>query len=181
MNEHMKPFIIPEISVTGKAIFPMQIEGISAENFAECVKNRAIVAYAMPLTHTFKAAWIFRIILDNGASLDFSSACTMVDGWQEVGSLNVQYINHNPQAGRDATALLMQVELPQFRACSVEKLIYETEAFRSECGMEIKCDHKTTIVVMTGNPPGSVSVEAPFSTDKFEPEFYFEECSREAF
>ena len=177
----MKPYITPEISPTGKKILRAQLEGTSSDQLAKNLADCSIVGYAMPKGHSFEAAWIFRLILDNGTSLEFSSTCTMVHGWQEAGSLNVQYIIHNPDAEWDLAPILVAVELPKLRVRSVEKLIYETEIFRSECGMEIRCDHKTTIVVMTGNPPGSVSVEAPFSTDKFEPEFYFEECSREAF
>ncbi|WP_353393388.1 hypothetical protein [Hydrogenophaga sp. 5NK40-0174] len=172
----MKPFIIPDISTTGQKVFRLQCENIEPEKMPKYVQDLSVVAYSMPVGHSFQAAWIFRLIFSNGSSLEFSSACTMVDGWQEVGSLNIQLIN---QSKSDIDSVLVRVEVPPFRVTTLVKLVYEDNSFRSECGIAVGGENEEEIVVATGVSPGSVSIAAPFSTSPFEPEFPVSECSRE--
>lgn len=172
----MKPFITPDISANGQKVLRLQCESIEPENIPKYAQDLSVVAYSMPTGHSFQAAWIFRLIFSNGSSLEFSSACTMVVGWQEVGSLNIQLIN---QAKPDIDAVLVRFEVPPFRVTSLVKLVYEDNNFRSECGIAIGGENGDEIVVATGVSPGSVSIAAPFSTSAFDPEFSVSECSRE--
>jgi hypothetical protein len=155
----MKPFITPEISATEQKVLRFQCENITSENIPNYLQDLSVVAYAMPAGHSFQAAWIFRLIFSDDSSLEFSSACTMVVGWQEVGSLNVQLIN---PVKMDADTVLVRVEVPPIRVMSLIKLLYENKNFRSECGIVIVGENEEEIVVATGISPGSVSIAAPF-------------------
>ena len=103
----------------------------------------------------------------------------MVVGWQEVGSLNIQLIDQTSSEKHDNDAVLVRVEVPQFRVTSLAKLVYEDNGFRSECRVAICGGNEEEIVITTGISPGSVSIAAPFSTSPFEPEFSVSECKRE--
>ncbi len=175
----MKPFITLDISATGQKVLRLQCENIETENISKYVQDLSVVAYSMPTGHSFQAAWIFRLIFSNGASLEFSSACTMVVGWQEAGSLNIQLIDQEANEKLAIDAVLVRVEIPPFRVTSLVKLVYEDKNFRSECGIAIGGGNEEEIVVATGISPGSVSISVPFSTSPFEPEFSVSECSRE--
>lgn len=175
----MKPFITPDISATGQKVLRLQCENIEPENISKYAQDLSVVAYSMPTGHSFQAAWIFRLIFSNGASLEFSSACTMVVGWQEAGSLNIQLVNQVTHEKSVIDAVLVRVEMPPFRVTSLAKLVYEDKDFRSECGIAIGGENEEEIVVATGISPGSVSIAAPFSTSPFEPEFSVSECNRE--
>lgn len=172
----MKPFIIPDILPDGKKVLHFQCENANAENVKNILQGLSIVAYSMPVGHSLQAAWNFRLILSNGYSLEFSSACTVVVGWQEVGSLNIQLIN---EANPGIDSVFVRVEVPPFRIKSLVKLVYEDQNFRSECGIAIEGDNEEEIVIAAGNSPGSVSIAAPFSVSPFEPEFSVSECIRE--
>ena len=174
----MKPFIIPDISANGQKVLRLQCENIEPENIQKYAQDLSVVAYSMPTGHSFQAAWIFRLIFSNGASLEFSSACTMVVGWQEAGSLNIQLISQAISEKPDIDAVLERVEVPPFRVTSLVKLVFEDNNFRSECGIAIGGENEE-IVITTGISPGSVSIAAPFSTSSFEPEFSVSECNRE--
>jgi hypothetical protein len=173
----MKPFITPEISAGGQKIFRFQCENIEPEDLSKYLVNSTVVGYSMPVEHSLRTAWIFRLILESGASLEFSSACTAVDGWKEVGSLNIELIDRTEEKP-DVDAVLVRVNVPPFHVTSLAKLIYEEKEFCSECGIAVGGEDGE-IVVATGTSPGSVSIAAPFSAIPIEPEFLLAECRRE--
>ena len=172
----MKPFITPEISASGQKVLRFQCKNIEAKNISSDMQNLSIVAYSMPIDHSFQAAWIFRLILSNGTSLEFSSACTAVMDWQEVGSLNIQLVNQAANKKSVTDAVLLRIEVTPFRIISLKKLTYEDKNFRTECGIAIYGQNEEEILITTGISPGSVSIAAPFSTDPFEPEFPVAQC-----
>lgn len=174
----MKPFITPEISVTGQKVLRFQCENIEIKNIAQWFKNLSIVGYSMPVDHSLQAAWIFRLIFDTGVALEFSAACTAVDGWQEVGSLNIRCIDKDDDEMPELDVPMVKKELPPFRVTSVAKLTYQDEHFQSECGIRFSTENEEEILVITGNSPGSVSVTTPFSTSPLKSEFLVAELER---
>ncbi len=177
----MKPFITPEISVTGKKVLAFQCEGI--EPNAAVAPGRAhgqqIVAYAMPSEHSFQAAWLFWLILGSGEMLEFSSACTQIVDWQEVGTLNIRFIGRASDASADSHLHMATVAVPTVRLQALEKLVYEDADVVSECALILRGEGGKEIVVAAGIPPGSVSVSASFNNGAFEPQFEISACRRE--
>jgi hypothetical protein len=173
---HMKPYITPEISDAGHKLLRLQCENIEPKDIRRKTLNLSVVAYSMPPKHSFQAAWIFRLIFNNGNEIEFSSACTMVDSWQEAGSLNIQFMEKTmiEQSGEDS--ILLKVEIKPLLITSLIKLVYEGNEYESECGLIIVGETGQSITITTGVSPGSVSIKAPFSTSHFEPEFSLVNC-----
>lgn len=176
----MKSFITPDISANGQKIFRLQSENIDTKNILRHVQDLNIIAYLMPAEHSFQSAWIFRLIFNNGISLEFSSVCTMVNDWQEIGTLNIRLIDDTNSQESDIDQVLIKTEIPPFKVVSLIKLIYEDKEFCSDCGIVIIDQNEQEIVIATGISPGSVSILAPFSTSTFEPEFPVSECKRKS-
>ena len=105
----------------------------------------------------------------------------MVDGWHEVGSLNIRMIDQANAENSGIAPVLIKFEVPPFQVIAIEKLLFEDNDFCSECGIVICGEDQAKIIVATGILPGSVSIKAPFSTAIFEPEFPAIECKREFF
>lgn len=176
----MKPFITPELTATGKKVLAFQCEGVASDALSNAVKGRNIVAYSMPVGHSFQAAWVFRLILEGDDLFEFSSACTQVVGWHEVGSLSIRFVKGSNKGRADATPDLEAIAIPVFRVLALEKLVYEDADVVSECALVLRGEDGEEIVVAAGIPPGSVSVTAPFTEGLFEPQFTLASCRRDA-
>ena len=175
----MKPFITPDISATGQKVLRLQCEGVAPEDIWKSVQGLSVVGYALPPGQSIQAAWIFQLIFDDGSLIDFSSACTQVAGWQEVGSLNMQLIRKLPKEQLDKGSDLLRTDVLNFRLNSLAKLAYADDDVSSECALVFCGENGEEIIVATGIPPGSVSISAPFLETSFEPEFSVSECKRE--
>jgi hypothetical protein len=173
----MKPFIAPDILPNGKEVLRYQCEDLELGRFLATLRDLRVVAYSMPMGHSFQAAWLFRLIFNTGSALEFSSTNTMVSGWFGVGSLNMRYVQKESRYSADA--VMERVDVPSFAITSLAKLVCESDVIRSECGIVFGGEAGQEIVVTTGIPPGSVSIAAPFSSAPFEPEFTMSQCSRE--
>lgn len=178
---HMKPFITPDISADGRKLLKLQCENIESEKIPKYPQDLSIIAYSMPEGHSLQAAWIFRLIFSNEHSLEFSSACTMVDSFQEAGSLNIKLISRAVSENPEIDAVLVRIDIPHFQIKSMVKLTYEGDNFCSECGIAFGCANGEEIVIATGISPGSVSIAAPFSTSAFETEFSISKFNRNSF
>lgn len=174
----MKPFITPEITQTGKQAFLYQCEGIKREELWHRLSCTHIIAYAMPERHTFEASWEFSLIFDSGMILDFSSACTQAIDWQEVGSLNISATQHPAE---ETTTIIKkkEVKIPKIELITANRLIYEDNDIMVECGIIFHGKHNQEVIISTGIPPGSVTIQAPFSRGhSFKPEFALNKCRR---
>jgi hypothetical protein len=174
----MKPFITPEVSATGKKMLAFQCEGIDASALRTELIGQHIVAYSLPTGHSFQAAWLFRLILSGGGLLEFSSACTQVVDWQEVGSLNIRFVDHSSGVPADFELGMPTVAIPSLHLQALEKLVYEDADIVSECALVLHGEGSEEVVVAAGIPPGSVSVMASFTKGPFEPQFAISTCKR---
>jgi hypothetical protein len=171
----MKPFITDAFK-DGKFVLGFQIEGLPDERLREPFDDACITAYGVPKSHSFQATWLFRLLLDTGWVVDFSSAATEVGNWKEVGSLNLSFKSDH-DGNCDGTPWLIK-PVSDFKVETMERLIYEDGDVYAECGLILEDIHGREIIVAAGMAPGSVSIAAPFSTDVFQPEFEMNQYQR---
>jgi hypothetical protein len=175
---HMKPFITPEITALGKKVLRFQFEGLDRSDFRKSLIGHNVTAYAMPEGQTHRASWIFQIVLDNGKLLEFSSACTQIVDWQEVGSLNIFVADMSLFATTGIVTTLPRVAMTPLLISALDILIYEDDDIVSECGLVIYGQDDLQIVVAAGIPPGSVSTAIPHSMGYLQPQFSVADCMR---
>ncbi len=124
------------------------------------------MAYGLPKAQSLKEAWLFRIVLDSGWTVDFSSACTGVGGWQEMGSLNLVFA----RVSEDETSIQWTMtRIVEFHVRMAERLVFRRDAVYAEAGIVLTGSTGDEVVIAAGIPPGSVSIAAPFSTEEFQP------------
>lgn len=162
----MKPFIA-NAEQDGIFVLPFQVEGISMDQIGATLRGAAILAYGLPKAHSLKEAWLFRIVLDSGWIVDFSSACTGVGGWQEMGSLNLVFAREPED---DASIQWTMTRIVEFHVLAAERLVFRSGAIYAESGIVLTSSTGDEVVIAAGIPPGSVSIAAPFSTEEFQPE-----------
>lgn len=163
----MKSFITNACQ-NGKYILPFQVKGVSDDQIKNSFENARVLECGIPKSHTFTQAWIFRLVLDNGWSIDFSSACTGVGGWDEVGSLNLDFSREKRPAD---TFPWVKKQVTDFNIKYVKRLIYQNPDVYAESGIVFIDSFGREILVVAGQGPGSVSIAAPFSDAEFRPEF----------
>ncbi len=173
-SEHVKPFITPEISESGKKVLKVQWEGIAPSQLAKLFNDSCLTAFAISKKQSPRAAWLLQLIFDNRCVLELSSASTDIKSWNEVGSLNILFLKEDGVKFHVTT-------IAAFRIANISRLVYEDDEFITECGITFRAVDSIEIVVSCGVPPGSVSVSAPFSHLPFEPEFPIEDCRRVKF
>ncbi|MCY7327391.1 MAG: hypothetical protein LH618_02445, partial [Saprospiraceae bacterium] len=176
----MKPFITPEISAKGQRVLRFQLEGFEDDLSLNSVRGHSIIAYGMPAGHTLETAWEFILIFEDGSLLEFSSACTQVIGWEEVGSLNIRFAPQVPGHQSSASEHLLRVEIQKFEVIAIKKLVYEDDDVIAECGLILYGANGEEVIVATGVSPGSVSIGAAFSAVQFKPEFPVHMTKRES-
>ncbi|MBC3915976.1 hypothetical protein H8L32_00630 [Undibacterium sp. CY18W] len=166
----MKPFIIP-ILEDGKLILKFQCEGRNSEQIKETFEGTWITAYAMPDGHSLKEVWLFRLFFGNDYFIEFSSACSGVGGWREIGSLNLRIDRiQNSDQGQES-GIFKKKDIEPFYVSSITRLVYEDELVNVEGGIVFKDSNGKLLTIAAGIPPGSVSVVGPFSNGDFQPEF----------
>ena len=118
------------------------------------------------------------MVFGHELTLEFSSACTQVAGWQEVGSLNIRATNR--AVVRSGAVKYNETAVSAIAVVSSEKLIYEDDDVVVECGLVLCVRDDEEILVAAGISPGAVSVRASFSTaSSFEPQFPLSMCRRQ--
>lgn len=170
----MNPCIVDAFK-NGRFVLPFQVEGLPAAQLGAPFEAAHVVAYGLPKSHTLRSAWLFRLVLDTGWTLDLSSACTGVGGWQEIGSLNLGFAREAPD--NDAIEWVMR-SLEDFQVVSVERLIFEDAEVYAESGIVFTDSTHREIVVAAGTAPGSVSIAMPSSMDALQSEFEIERLQR---
>lgn len=163
----MKPFITNAFR-DGKFVLPFQIEGLPQDRLIEPFEGAFVLAYGLSESQSFQATWLFRLALSTGWIVDFSSACTEVGDWKEVGSLNLRFAQDMKEGDRSLSSL---TPMPYFQIKGIDRLIYEDASVYAECGIVLSDLLGGDLVVAAGVAPGSVSISCPLSEDGFHPEF----------
>lgn len=164
---------------TGKKAFRYQCEGFEPSSLPGLLKGRRLVGYELPAGHSLTAAWELSLVFDCDLVLQFSSASAEAVGWQEVGSLNVRLVQRSEEDGGATTERTTTVPVSPVSLIGAEKLVYEDDDVLVECGLVLCASDGQDVVVAAGIPPGSVSVEAPFSGGlPFAPQFPVVMCRR---
>jgi hypothetical protein len=132
----------------------------------------------MPEGHTFATSWSFTFIFEGQVSVEFSSSCTAVNGWDEIGSLNMKLVHSSDHLQGKEECDGWNVISPASSICGIEKITVEDRDVIAECGLAFVSPDGFEIIVTSGVPPGSVSISAPFSQDTFAPEFPLSACKR---
>jgi hypothetical protein len=176
----MKPYITPKLTESGKKLLQFQLEGIDLRGIWNTICRNQVTGFSMPNGHTFTSTWEFHLhFCEENIIIDFSSACTEVKEWQEVGSLNMRFVLAGTVDNIATTPNILKHAIPFFSVEGLQKLIYEDDDVISECGLVFLGPNGAEIVIAAGISPGSVSVAAPFSTEPFEPQFSLSTCRRE--
>lgn len=168
----MKPYITNSFK-DGKHILPYQIEGMDRACIAEVLAGSTMESYEIPRKQSLKSCWQFRVNLDNGFWLEFSSACTEVGEWEEVGSLNITISNRIEALSPEKYERKPLI----FKINGVESLTLDNKYIFSECGL-VLIGRLGELTVAAGISPGSVSIKLPNQENEFEPELEYEEYSR---
>ena len=172
----MKPFII-NARKNGKACLPFQVENPSDIAFNSTFINHKIVSCGIPVGHTYSCAWLFRVLFDNGYQIEFSSACTEIGNWQEIGSLNI-CISSKDAVSKLDSALFLENKIDDFEVAKVERLCYEDEHVYTECGLIFLSLDGREIWIAAAPASGAVSIKVPFAPAAFKPEFALDDYKR---
>lgn len=170
----MKSFITNTLQA-GKHILPFQVEGPNNGDLKSIFHQSRIQLYGLPPQHSLSAAWPFRIVLDRGWIVDFSSATNSVGGWQEIGSLNIHF---SISLSSEEDPQFIMTDVHNFTILKCERLTYNEPDIYAECGIVFTSQTGSELLVAAGTSPGSVSIRPPFSSDPFAPEFEMDKYKR---
>jgi len=152
-----------------------QYVGVSAEDLGRLLVNNKVMAYEFPKSQLLESAWNFRLYFAGGEILAFSSKCTSVGGWDEVGSLSIELIKNIAVSKAGA---FIKTNVEQFCVVSYSMLVYEKGNVYSETGIEFLDDEGMGLIIVAGPSPGSVSVSIPGILSELKPEFSISEYRR---
>ena len=168
----MKPFVENAFH-DGRYVLPIRCEGFQRSQLNARMEGTCIIAYSLPRDHSLSEAWQCRIHFNSGTMFEFSSLCTGVGGWDEMGSLCI----HEMENGTDK-ALFQKTMVEPICIAKIECFIHDNTTVYCEAGMVFQDAHGKEVIIAAGVAPGSVSVSAPFSQEAFEPELSIDAYAR---
>lgn len=174
----MRPSITLDVDSTGRKILRYKCEGIDVAELGNKFRHQNVCSVSRPAAQSLRQSWLAWLHLASGDVIEFSSSCTQVVGWQEIGSLNIRVIADVLRGLPQVAASVAKIAISQFRIDQIDVLIYEDEDVVSECGIVFCEAGGSEIVVATGISPGSVSLAVPQQTEDFDPEFALVMCHR---
>lgn len=160
----------------GKKFLPVQYGGDMPESTLSGLVGSRLQAFGLPDKHSLTTAWYFALSFDTGCWLVFSSACTDIGGWDEVGSINLEIHGDHDMGGKGDIFVWQTVE--EFKVNMLGALRHENDRFCSDCGIFFDNGMGESLIICAGIPPGSVSVASGFSLLDFEPEIPVEKCRK---
>ncbi|WMP18902.1 hypothetical protein [Thiothrix lacustris] len=172
----MKPFITDPLQ-NGKYILPYQIGGLAFSEIRLKLISSSIVGYSLPISQSLRETWDLHIYLDTGISITFSSACTGVGGWQEMGSLNMDFSGTMDMDKQVESKYSMTKFDNPFLIEKIYSLVFHDNDIYSESGLIFVDPNGQEVIVATGVSAGSVSMRIPFD-DNFEPELAYNDYVR---
>lgn len=145
-----------------------QYSGVSAKDLDKLVLKNNVVAYGIPKSQALECTWNFRLYLVSGEVLVFSSKCTSVGGWNEVGSLSIDLKANISDLSSD---VFIRTEIKNFYISNYSMLVYEEDDVYSESGICFSDDIGAELIVIVAPAPGAVSISIPNVNTELKAEF----------
>ena len=153
---------------------PIKINSLTTEEFKEVFLNTKIIAYGFsgisPYWRTFQVASGFLLYFNNDKIVEFNSLITGIPNtWDEYGSLRVAV--HDSMSSLEHPDLTIEkYEIEPVKVTSIYKLIFQDEEMLIDCGMVFSNNENYEIKIAAASASMCATVQAPFSTGKFEPD-----------
>jgi hypothetical protein len=145
-----------------KNYYPFVLNNLSSlyEHLVKGLKGFALSSDNISRTHTF---WCF---LSDGTVLKVQSELNDIDGWHEVGTLEFSSVEDG-----DGVPNVMPLDDQWRHIQTIEKLCLDTENCYSESGIVLTNMNSQKLTIICDANPYSISVQAPFLTMEFLPEY----------
>lgn len=174
MNKKIKSYV-ENAYKNNKYRLVCQYNGISCEDLGQLILRNKVVAYELPKTQTLECAWNFRLHLASDEVLNFSSKCTSVGDWNEIGSLSIDLKQNTTEVG---SGVFIKENIESFYITDYSMLVYEEDNVYSESGIYFVDDTGKELIIVAAPSPGAVSISIPTVNKKLKPEFSMSDYKR---
>ncbi len=89
----MKPYTTIDVLPGGTRYLPMQWDGARPSEVAQLLQGRRLLSCRVPSTQSASLAWQVILNFDSNVSLELTSSSTVVQGWDEFGTINVEILS----------------------------------------------------------------------------------------
>lgn len=93
VTSHMKPYTTIDVLPGGTRYLPMQWDGARPSEVAQLLQGRRLLCCRVPSTQTASLAWQVVLSFDSNVFLELTSSSTVVQGWDEFGTINVEILS----------------------------------------------------------------------------------------
>lgn len=93
VTSHMKPYTTIDVLPGGTRYLPMQWDGARPSEVAQLLQGRRLLSCRVPSTQSASLAWQVILNFDSNVSLELTSSSTVVQGWDEFGTINVEILS----------------------------------------------------------------------------------------
>ncbi|WP_421568665.1 hypothetical protein [Stenotrophomonas sp. PD6] len=152
----------------------MQIEGARRDRLASLLTGEQILFVSIPADQSMGQAWYALAALASGRGVVFSGSSTEVGGWEECGTMNVEFLAPSPPLGEWA----VQTELDGFVIQSVFVLVVDDAQWQIEAGLAIFAEDGRQLLFVAGDIPGAFSMMMPNGQGELRPQFPWQDYRR---
>nr|TKK08841.1 hypothetical protein SrhCFBP13529_01070 [Stenotrophomonas rhizophila] len=154
---HMKPFTTTEILADGRRHLPAQFEGLDRTGLLHVLKHAEIRTCRIPAGQQRDRVWSACLALASGDSLEITASSTLLQGWDEIGTINLAL----KQAFVDHGAL---IELPGFAGFVIDRVSivqWHGEGAIADAGLAFHASDGHSFSAVSIDLPGAFRITGP--------------------
>lgn len=159
VTSHMKPYTTIEVLPDGTRYLPMQWNGAKPSEVAQLLQGRRLLACRFPATQTANLAWQVVFSFDSNVSLEVTSSSTVVQGWDEFGTINVEILS---SALTESACEWVTLELSEaLDVTSVEVVRWQGAGLLVDSGIRLHFSDDRILSVVAVDVPGALLLTLP--------------------
>ncbi|WP_312236041.1 hypothetical protein [Stenotrophomonas sp.] len=155
----MKPYSAIEVLPDGVRYLPIQLEGAEPGELTELLRGRQLLACRVPTTQTASLAWQVILSFDSNVSLELTCSSTVVQGWDEFGTINVEFL---AGAAAESTCEWANLEVPEGLYVEYAAIVrWQGAGLIVDSGIRLHLSDGRLLSVVVVDAPGSLLLTMP--------------------
>lgn len=155
----MKPYTTIEVLPDGTRYLPMQWNGAEPSEVAQLLQGRRLLACRFPSTQTANLAWQVVLSFDSNVSLEVTSSSTVVQGWDEFGTINIEILSG---ALTESECEWVNLELSEaLDVTCVEVVRWQGAGLIVDSGIRLRFSDDRILSVVAVDVPGALLLTLP--------------------
>ncbi|MBJ7515208.1 MAG: hypothetical protein JHC82_02810 [Stenotrophomonas sp.] len=155
----MKPYTTIEQLSDGARYLPLQLQGVQLVGLGALLRGHRLLACRIPQMQTASSAWQVILRFDSDMSFELTSSSTVAQGWDELGTINVEVLSG---CAVESTCEWSNLELPDdLEVVRAEIVRWQGNGLIVDSGIRLHFADGRTFSAVALDVPGALLLTMP--------------------